>query len=457
MRSFRSGPKLFAALAVFLFTTTAPAEEPPSLDRLEREQRELREEVERLRREVEERRERGADTEELRRRQGVLADEIRKLREALVLPERRELKSAYGLGPAASKVYGIERGLSIAGYGEANFRKLVSERRGKDDVFDFLRFVLYVGYKYRDWLVFNSEIEFEHATTESTVSAGDGSVSLEFASVDFLLDPRANLRAGLLLVPVGFLNEVHEPPFFHGNNRPPVETELIPTTWRANGFGLFGELLPGLEYRAYGVTSLNAKGFSPENLRGGRQRGNRELANDFSGVGRLDYTIVPGVQVGGSVYLGNQGQDREFDGRKPGVFLEMYEAHAQVRTHGLELRGLGVYVDIDDARALSAEAGKTIGEVLLGGYAEVAYDVMPHLLPDTEQYLAPWFRYSWIDTQNDVPEGFERDRSQRRQFVEFGISYKPIPEFVAKIDARFGFRRDGALEDSVNFGAGYVF
>ena len=51
-----------------------------------------------------------------------------------------------------------------------------------------LRVILYAGYKFNDRVVFNSELEFEHATT----GAGDdekGEVSVEFAYLDETLNP----------------------------------------------------------------------------------------------------------------------------------------------------------------------------------------------------------------------------------------------------------------------------
>src|SRR5499425_114746 len=205
--------------------------------------------------------------EEVERREGILTDEIRKIREFLVLPETQELKGFYGLGPAASKVYGIPRGLSIGGYGESNFDVVVKNGNGTDNSFDFVRLVAYLGYKFNDKFVLNSEIEFEHATTENTASnAGDGEVAVEFANIDYLYNPALNARGGLMLVPVGFINLVHEPPFYFGNVRPPVETQIIPTTWSSNGAGLFGEVLPGLVYKAFGLTSFNAKGYRTLNL-----------------------------------------------------------------------------------------------------------------------------------------------------------------------------------------------
>jgi opacity protein-like surface antigen len=403
------------------------------------------------------------EIDELERKLEILTEELRKLKESEVLPEKAELKSSYGLGPAASKVYTKERGLSIGGYGEFNLKTLVDDSGGNDDVFDLLRFVLYFGYKFNDWIVFNSEVEFEHASTED-----DGAVSVEFAYLDFLLHEHVNLRAGLLLMPVGFINEQHEPPFFHGNVRPAVETQIIPSTWRANGGGIFGEIVPGLNYRMYAVTSLRADRFESDNFREGRQDGSEELAHDFSWVGRLDYTPTPGLELGFSAYLGNQGQNADFvtardvDGNpitttKADAFMQLYEGHVQWHYRGLELRGLAAFVDLDDARVISLDRQETVADQMLGYYGEIAYDVMPHILPDSDQYLAPWFRYSAYDTQHHVPSGFAADERQDRQAFEVGLSYKPTPRVVVKLDYRNLDAKRGSQPDEVRLGAGFEF
>jgi hypothetical protein len=420
-----------------------------------------------------------ARVEEVERRQTILTEEVRKIREFLVLPETQELKGYYGLGPAASKVYGIPRGLSIGGYGETNFKIVTANANGTDNEFDFVRFVTYLGYKFNDKFVLNTELEIEHATTEETVSSGSGAFELEFATLDYLYNPAANARAGLMLVPVGFINEVHEPPFYLGNVRPPVEQQLIPTTWRALGLGLFGQPLPGLEYKAYGLTSLNALGYQTLNtLRDARQQGDQERASDWSFVGRLDYAPFIEWSSGGSLYVGDQGQNEEYGNedvgfRKAGVLTQLYEIHTQVQTHGFWFRALGTTVLIDDAGILSLDdqiqarqgcnitdptsACTPIGKVLLGAYAEVAYDVLPFFLPETTQYLAPWFRYSWLDTNNKVPAGFMRDRAARQHFYEFGLQYKPIPQIVFKADYHIQDAEQGTLPDELRLGGGFVF
>jgi hypothetical protein len=407
--------------------------------------------------------------EEVERQQGVLTEELRKIKEALVLPEHKELKSEYGLGPAASKVYGVTRGLSLGGYGEFNYRNTVSDRgTSSRDEFDMLRLVLYTGYKFNDWILFNSEVEFEHGSTGNR-----GSVSVEFANLDFMFHEMINARAGLVLVPMGFVNEIHEPPFFHGNVRPEVETAILPSTWRAGGAGFFGELLPGLEYRTYMITGLNARGFSASGIRGGRQNGSFERAEDFAWVGRVDYSPLDMLTVGGSAYLGNSGQDQQFgnstDGfTRPDVFTQIYEVHGQLRTHGFESRLLAAWVDIDDANEISLDStinphvtdptkkDQPVAGKQFGWYGEVAYNVLPLFL-DTDHYLAPWFRYSRVDTQGDVPFGFEDDDNRDRDVYEVGLSYKPIPEVIIKLDYRNLEPKEGELPDEVRLGAGFAY
>ncbi len=412
-----------------------------------------------------------ARVDELERKLEILTEELRRLKESRSAPAvadpivSGEPTGGSGHGaPGASKVYGAaQQQVSIGGYGEFNLKSTVDDDAGQDDVFDLLRFVLYLGYKFNDRIVLNSEIEFEHAST-----GGNGEVSLEQLYLDFLINDFVNLRAGLLLMPVGFINELHEPPFFHGNDRPAVERQIIPSTWRANGAGIYGNLTETLSYKTYVVTSLLAGDFSSGNIRGGRQKGSQEKANDWSWVGRLDWEPIAGLDLGGSVYVGNQGQNQDIptafdiDGNPTATttvdaFMQMYEAHAQWKYRGFEARALGVYTDLDDADVLSVGAGETIAENMMGWYVELAYDVAPFLLPNSEQYLAPWVRYSKYDTQFDVPSGFAPDQTKDRNAYEMGISYKPIPNVVLKLDYRNQDARSGDQPDEIRVGAGFVF
>ncbi|MCH9698478.1 MAG: CCDC90 family protein [Gammaproteobacteria bacterium] len=390
----------------------------------------------------------------LKRQTSVLAEEVEKLRTELFIPEEAEYKSQYGLGPAASKVYQTSQGLSIGGYGEANYQGIVNDKGGRNNNTDFERLVLYVGYKFTDNILFNSEIEIEHSSTDKT-----GSVSVEFAALDFFIDPMANIRAGMVLVPMGFINPIHEPPFFFGNNRPEVERRIIPSTWREIGAGLFGELYPNLTYTTYVVNGLDANGFSSSGIRGGRQKGSQARAEDIAFVGRLDYApeVVPGLSFGGSAYVGGSGQAQSFDGQRADVFTQLYEAHLQWKYRGLEFRTLGSWGSIGNAADLSAARGETIGESNFGWYAEIGYDILPLILPKTTHYLAPFFRFEMFDTIANAPDGFADDDRFDRRIFQVGLHYKPIPNVVIKADYRNFDSAGGDLGDDVNLGVGFIF
>ncbi len=379
-----------------------------------------------------------ASVEELERRLDIVTEELQKMKHETAVADP-EYTSAFGLGPAASKIYKLSKGLSVGGYGEAHYSNLVSDKGSKKDQADFLRFVLYTGYKFTDKIVLNAEIEFEHASTGK-----EGEVSLEFASLDFLLDEKINLRAGLLLIPVGITNELHEPTLFHGNDRPLVERQVIPTTWREMGVGAFGRLAEGLEYKLYLVNGLDADGFDGKGIRGGRQKGSEAIAEDWAVVARLDYEPVLGLNLGGSTYLGDSGQGQEFAGQEADVFTEIYELHGQFKQRGLELKALGSLLKIDDTDRLGG-----VPDRISGWYGEVAYDVLPLLVPGTAHYLAPFFRYEQIDY---------RGSTEDVDLYVTGVSYKPVPNVVLKADYRNfdnKFKTDTA--DEVNLGIGFIF
>jgi len=141
------------------------------------------------------------------------------------------------------------------------------------------------------------------------------------------------------------------------------------------------------------------------------------------------------------------------------VFTQLYEVHTQVNYRNLHFRALGVTTLINNAGLLSSDpdiAGP-IGKQQLGAYTEIGYDVLPHILPDTTHSLMPWFRYSWLDTQNDMPTGFTRDRTQRRNFYEVGMQYKPIPQVVLKAEYSIADSQGGSLPDGLQLGGGFVF
>lgn len=373
-------------------------------------------------------------------------------------------ESVHGLGPAASKVYGSDHGVSIGGYGEMLYEGFASDRDDgspatSKDKLDLLRVVLYTGYKFNDHILFNSELEVEHATTGEGAEE-KGEVSLEQAYLDFRFNDHAGLRAGLMLMPMGFINEMHEPTTFLGARRPEVERRIIPSTWREPGVGFFGTA-GRVSYRSYLVTGLNSEGFSAgSGLRDGRQAGSNSLAEDFAFVARVDVEATDWLTLGGSGYTGGADQDVKTPlGETIDARVALWELHAQVRFKGLDFRALWAEVDIDDVALINEANGlvgdDSVGSQMEGWYASAGYDVLAHR--ETEQELIPFIRYEAFDTQSEVPGGFFRDPANDRSIWTFGFSYKPHPQVVIKVDWQDIDNAAGTGTDQFNVGVGYTF
>ncbi len=380
-------------------------------------------------------------------------------------------EGAFGLGPAASKVYRVDGGVSIGGYGEILYENFSGEREdglpsGKTDQLDVLRAVVYVGYKFDDQFLFNSEIELEHAGT-----GGSGSVSVEFAYLDYLASQNLGIRGGLVLLPMGLINELHEPPTFLGSERPETERQIIPGTWREVGLGVFGEAA-GLAYRAYVVNGLDAvgdgssgaDGFSSGGLRGGRQKGSRAVAEDFAGVARLDYVRQLGVIIGASGYVGESGQNNLVDPEDPasetvGALTVILEGHAEYRAHGLDLRGLIAWASVDDAELINEAKGFTsdesVGEELFGWYVQAGYDVLHRTR--TRHQLIPYVRFEQLDTQQEVPAGFSSNPANDRQIISLGAAWKPLTNIIVKADYQIHSNEADTGVDQVSAVIGYLF
>jgi hypothetical protein len=375
--------------------------------------------------------------------------------------------SILGLGPGASKVYKVEQGLSIGGYGEVLYENFASEREdggpsGKSDQVDALRAIIYVGYKFNDRILFNSEVEFEHGSTGQA-----GSASVEFAYLDYLFgDGNVGARAGLLLAPIGLVNELHEPPVFLGTKRSLTETRIIPTTWREPGVGVFGGT-DNFAYRAYAMASLDgvgggsskAKGFDPSGLRGGRQKGSKAVAENWGLAGRLDYVGTLGLTVGASSFVGKTAQGRELDGRTVDGTLTLLEGHALFRARGWDLTALVAWSSVGDVEALNElrelEPDETIGENLLGWYLQAGYDVLRRT--DTDHQLLPYVRYETLDTQRSVPDGFAPDAEYDMTVLSLGLAWKPIPNAVLKTDYNLHSNGGDTGVNQFNVALGYLF
>jgi hypothetical protein len=367
----------------------------------------------------------------------------------------------YGFGPAASKIYKVRQGVSFGGYGEVLYENFAGSREddqpsGEVDRIDALRAILYAGYKFSDRILFNSELEFEHGSTED-----GGSVSIEFAYLDYRVSPRFGVRAGLLLPPMGFINERHEPPTFLGARRPETERQIIPSTWRENGIGVFGAA-GDVSYRAYLVNGFDATGFAADGLRDGRQNGAEAAAENFGAVGRVDYDGVLGLTVGTSAYVGNSGQGAVLPSdptRTVSAQTFIWDLHGEYKVRGFDLRGLLALATLDDAAEINElntlTGPASVGERMVGYYFQGGYDVLRG--SRSGQQLLPYLRYERVNTQDKVPDGFLADPATDRSLVTVGAMWKPVPNVSLKADYQIVSNDADTGVNQLNVNLGYLF
>ncbi|HET8722756.1 MAG TPA: hypothetical protein VFM53_01040 [Anaeromyxobacteraceae bacterium] len=355
----------------------------------------------------------------------ALAEEVRRLKLEMSVPEAVTFGSYQGMGMGASKVHYQPKGLSIGGYGELVYTNYTDDRA---DFAEVLRLVLYVGYRFSDTIVFNSEIEFEHGAKE---------IGIELAYFDFLLMEPLKLRVGNVLLPVGFLNENHEPIFFYGVYRPLVDRYIIPTTWNQNGLGIYGDVGP-LRYKAYLVTGMDVFGgegpLEASTWVRNARTGAFGPARTWAGVGSVNVDVGPAT-FGGSFYGGNAGQGyKDTTGATISPWILIGEVHALVAWKGLTARGIMAFGSLSQAGTVSEILGKApdeyIGSSSWGGYVEAGFDVLT--LVGSSMSLSPFLRFEAFNTQSAVQGAGVLNPAFDRRVITTGIDFKPIPQVAVK-------------------------
>jgi hypothetical protein len=321
------------------------------------------------------------------------------------------------------------------------------------------RFVAYLAHTFNERISFRSELEVEDARIEGGEEGGE--VSVEQVYLDYMLSPAATVRAGLVLAPIGIINETHEPTTFNGVDRPGFDNDVIPTTWRDIGVGLVGTLpgRSGLNYRVYLLNGLVASGFSAEQgIREGRQEGHDATFANPSLTGRLEW-VRPGLTVGGSFWYGGSAAQNPALGT--GTFdnaVALVSADARYDVGPLMFRGVVANVSIADAEAINQTFGDQVGSRIAGGYVEGAYNLLSALAPQSTQRLLAFARYERYNTQAGVPEGVVRDDALARRTTTFGLTYKPVYNVVFKGDYQLRRNRAGVGQDEqLALGVGYQF
>lgn len=349
----------------------------------------------------------------------------------------------------AAEVPGSESRFHLHGYGEVHYNN--PELGTMDDSApaqaDVHRFVLGWTYEFTPRIRMDAEVDYEHAARE---------LELEYAQLDFDLTNSLTARVGSLLMPVGPLNEFHEPPTYYSVERPYVQQFVIPTTWQENGLGVVGRTSNGaLSYRGYLVTGLDAAQFSAlEGIREGRTGSSEALAEDLAGVARLEYATAGGLSLGASGYYGGADHGRATIGGQVNVGIA--EADARFRGAGFDLRGVfaRVFVDAPDAFSVATGVGKTIQ----GWYGEAAYDFLRRdLSPERRRSLIVFARYEDFDTNEEMPTAIAPDPAADRTVRAAGVAFMPLEKISLKAD--YEHWEDGTDDtlDRFNLGAAFEF
>jgi len=363
--------------------------------------------------------------------------------------EIKELKQSLTLKtPDESESQGSK--ITFHGYGELHYNQPKIEGSGfpahaLSPTLDFHRLVIGLDYAFTDRLSLHVEIDFEHAAQE---------IELEFAYIEYVFNDYVHLRGGSLLLPVGPLNEYHEPTHFYSVERPYVERFIIPTSWQSGGGGLAGQVIPGLRYRAYVIEGLDAAKFTSL---GGIFESQAPLyedtntAADFGGVGRLEYTGLPGFSLGASLYSAGAAQ------KTPGIKtaqVTLWDADVRYRKMGFDLSALYAKTHIGDASQISAAVGQTIGGRQYGWNVEGAYHV--DQLTEAAWDLVPFIRFEMIDTQADVPDTLHTPGSER-QILTAGMAFFPHPDVALKGDLERWRDDTGTAAYRYNFGLAFEY
>lgn len=355
-------------------------------------------------------------------------------------------KSYNGMGPAASKVYFSKNPLSIGGYGEMFY----ANPDNGDDFADVYRFITYFGYKFNDWIVLNTEIEFEHGAD----SNNGGKVVVEFLYLDFLLSQEANLRLGHVLVPMGIVNLRHEPTLFNTVQRPEIEKYLLPSTWHENGALVYGRFENAdIEYTAGMVNALNLNNEDTKEpngswIREGRLGSSKDASFDPAFVGRVDYTGINGLMVGASVYYGG-GSNTKDDTDISGLTTTMFDIHAIYDNGPFSAYGLYTQTNLDGAEKLS----DTAVEKASGYYANVSYDISS--LVGLNYTLPVFAQYQNYNPVEKTVDGLNEDEFQT-EIVTIGLNFFPADQVVLKADYAM---KEVNNEDTNTFsvGLGFIF
>ena len=349
----------------------------------------------------------------------------------------------------------------FGGYGELNyiFRRNNSNNKG-GNVFDPNRIVLYVESPLSDWITFNAELEWEHGGVKDELNKDNGlsgETSVEQAFLDFKLSRRLNVKAGVMLVPLGATNLNHEPTNINSSERPQLDQILIPSTWSEMGAGIHGDIGDKVGYQLYVMNGLDGSRFSAEKgIREGRQNLNEDNNNGKAVTGRLELRPMANLNTNLSFYTGNSGKGAS-------AYTTVSAFDGRYSLGNFDVAGEYVFIYQDDPAALGVT---DIGRRMSGYWIEGAWHVMPQSwkkgkLADSDAIL--FARWSEFNTQQGgVVDPATVSGRYNRNYTTVGLHFKPTTTVSIKADYQFyGDHRAGGEtpldNDKFQVSLGFVF
>lgn len=343
----------------------------------------------------------------------------------------------------------------LTSYGELNYNRPSNGANAQADV---RRFVLGFQHRFDSKTKVVAELEVEHAVSSSSDA---GEVAIEQAYIEHQLFPNTSLRAGLFLMPVGLLNENHEPTAFYGVERNFVETAIIPTTWREGGVQYVGGFDNGLTVQAGLSTGFDLTKWDAASTEGAESplaSVHQELAlakaRDVAVFGAVNWRGIPGLLVGGSLFTANATQGQA---GFPSARITLWDLYARWTPQRWDLSALYAQGRISNTAELNAALvgnPTLIPERFDGGYVQAAYKAWS----DGDQSLSPFARVERLNTGRsyaDLGAGLTPDARPTERVFTVGVNYKLNAGVVVKADIqRFKVATDS---NRVNLGLGWSF
>lgn len=323
----------------------------------------------------------------------------------------------------------------IGGYGEMHYNNLndQSDNNKDKEELDFHRFVLFFGHEFRDDLRFFSELELEHS-----ISGDDknGEIELEQAYIEYDINGQNQVKGGVFLLPVGIINETHEPNTFYGTERNPVEKNIVPSTWWEGGVMFSGDIARGFSYDLAATSGLNTEKSDNYKVRDGRQKVSKAEAEDFAYTGRLKWTGLPGIELAATLQY---QEDITQSNDSTAGDAALIEAHAVIQRGAFGLRALYAMWDLD------GNGPKSIGaDEQSGWYVEPSWRI--------NNNFGVFARYNEWD--NAAGNSSDTEYEQ----MDIGVNWWPHENVVLKLDYQDQDAPSGKTElDGFNVGLGYQF